>query len=428
MVKKAFFRANIPFSLDKALVFNPDFATNLPEGWEKCDIQGNLLLKHINTSFDENVMCFKKPLAPLSFTLSYNSETYSFLIDKILVYCFDTGIGIVSLNIPFENSCEEKVLVNTCSVLRCSAKHDIEAMGSAIFKDGTQKTYLSSVAEEQLSLIFGSAFALFNHSNAGSLKRIDMFCAALCEIDTENSDLKAFDKLCYRLSKTIDDRDKDISIEENYFCRNQEYTRWGFSKRGCAVVSNLTGVDSNDNFLNERWFSTVETNYLYLYLMILHQKYAIYNYLNTVAADKDKAFIKYNQESLIDFNSKYIFQIVSDEHLIQSVYLRMKAVNNINEVYTDLLDELKRMFDYSRLKNEESNENRNNKLNIISVIISIMCSITIVFDTISFFSNGGYTLLFGPQKDLFCGITVIFELLLFVILIAVVFFANKRKK
>ena len=153
-------------------------------------------------------------------------------------------------------------------------------------------------------------------------------------------------------------------------------------------------------------------------MMILHQKYAIYNYLNTVASDTDNSFIKLNQESLIDFNSKYVFTIVSDEDFIQNVYLREKDAIDIDEVYTDLLDELKRMFEYSQLKSEEINEIRNNKLNIISVIISILCSITIIFDTINMFT----------VKGIWCILIVALEVLLFIGFFIFVMSISKKSK
>ena len=162
--------------------------------------------------------------------------------------------------------------------------------------------------------------------------------------------------------------------------------------------------------------------------MVLHQKYAIYNYLNTVAADTDKIFVKANQEALIEFNSKYIFSIVSDEHFIQRVYLRMQDVNNINEVYADLMDELKRMFDYTQLKNEEYSEIRNSKLNMISVIISVLCSITIIFDSINLFTSHGYSLGFDCVKNTFCTGVIAFEVIVFIVFLTFVFFVGKSKK
>ncbi|MBQ7039674.1 MAG: hypothetical protein IJN39_03815 [Clostridia bacterium] len=429
MVKRAFLRANIPFTVNTDIVFSPDFPDTVKEhGWAKCDISGDMLLKHINTSFNENAICFSKQLDNINFSIPCGEAlSYDFSVTEIHVHCFETGVGIVSLHIPYDSDVDDSVIVNTCSILRCSAKHEEAYKGRSILRNG-KETYLSCLAEEELSTLFGNSFVLFEHLNENSMRRIDMFSAALCDNECLSSDSKCCDKLCYRLANTYDDRDKDITLNESDFYRQQEYTRWSFSKRGCAVVANLTGLDITDNFLKDRWFFSVQSNYIYLYLMVLHQKYAIYSYLNTVAADSERKFVKANQESLIEFNSKYIFSIVSDEHFLQKVYLRMKNVNNVDEVYSDLLDELKRLFEYSQLKSDENNETRNTRLNILSVIISVLCSCSVIFDTLSIFSENGYHLGFDTHKNLICTGFFALELVFFFVCFIFVFIINKKKK
>lgn len=435
MVKKAFIRANIPFTLNSGVEFSGDFIEKLTEsGWSEFDIQGDFLLKHINTSFNKNVICFSRqheniPLcAPMcDYSNRTVSKNYNFTISETYVYCFDTGIGIISFHIPYDAGTEEETLVNTCSILRCSAKHPDASKGTAILQDGAE-TYLSCLAQEQLSSLLGTSFSLFDHFNENSLRRVDMFSAVLCDANTADADSRAYKKLCYRLANAYDSRDKDIVLNESDFYQPQDYTRWSFSKRGCCVVANLTGVGTTDAFLEDRWFVSVKSNYFYLYLMVLHQKYAIYNYLNTVAEDTEKNYIKFNQESLIEFNSKYVFSIVSDEQFIQGAYLRMKEVNNVDEVYSDLEDELKRLFEYSQLKNEESNELRNNKLNIISLIISVLCSASIIFDMVDMLSAPGCDFGFSTKEAaLRTSIIIAGGLILFVFLMYVVLI-NKRKK
>lgn len=436
MIKKAFFRANIPFTVDKSIVFDSKFSDcALNKNWRKSELNGDFLLKHINTSFAQNVICYSQKCQPINFSIPMSDpydqsivRNYCFSVSEMHIYCFDTGVGIFSFHIPYECDTDEEDIVNTCSILRCSAYHENPSLdGKAVFKDGVE-TRLSCLAQNKLDELFQNQCKLFDLLNDTSLRRIDMFSAVLCDTPNEETDTKSFDKLCYRLANAYDNRDKNLTTHEQDFYRQHEYTRWSFSKRGCAVVANLTGIGITDSFLKERWFFSVNSNYFYLYLMVLHQKYAIYNYLNTVAADASKAFVKVNQEALIEFNSKYIFSIVSDEHFIQHVYLRMQDVNNIKEVYADLMDELKRMFDYTQLKNEEYSEIRNSKLNIISVIISVLCSITIIFDSINLFTTHGYSLGFDCAKNTFCTGVITFEVIVFILFLTFVFFITKSKK
>jgi len=437
MVKKAFFRANIPFVINEntEYVLSDEFSlSSSAQGWSKTEVQGDFLLKHINTSFNKNVVCFSKYFDGINFSLCMNDPTkqnvcnnYEFIISEFHVFCFDTGVGIFSMHIPYDTDIEEDTLVNTCSVLRCCAEHQKPENGRSVSCDGLE-TYLSTLAQEELSSLLGNSFLLFDHFNDNSLRRIDMFSAVLCDKKTEDDDLKPFDMLCYRLANAYDNRDKSLVLHEKDFYRqHDDYTRWSFSKRGCSVVANLTGIELTDTFLENRWFFSVRSNYFYLYLMVLHQKYAIYNYLNRVAADTQKVYLKFNQEALIEFNSKYIFSIVSDEQFIQSTYLRMKEVNNVDEVYSDLEDELKRLFEYSQLKNDEVNEVRNNKLNIISLIISVLCSASIILDTLNMFSMHGFSFGFSSRGDMLCTCVITLECLLFIAGLTIVALINNKR-
>jgi len=427
MVKRAFFRANIPFSLSSNAEFSDEFIKTLPDkGWSKSEILGDMILKHINTSFSNNVVCFSKYVDGIRFSIpTFNASGelsdsgYDFEITEIHVFCFDTGVGIISFHIPYDSPVDEEALINTCSTLRCCAEHSSGYGGKAIVQNG-EKTFLSCLADKELTVLLESEFTLFNHYNDNSLRRVDMFTAALCDSDIKNDNTIPPDNLVYLLANAHDTRDTNIVPDEKDFYRQFDYTRWCFSKRGCSVVSNTINVVPTNNFLNNRWFESVKTNYFYLFLMVLHQKYAIYNYLNTIAEDTEKTYIKFNQESLIEFNSKYVFTIASDEQLIQNTYLRMKEINSIDEVYLDLLDEQKRMFDYSQLKNDENTEKRNTRLNYVSVIISILCSLSVIFDTVTFFSEQNITLTQAFS---------IYDILIILVLcISVAFIISKRKK
>ncbi len=431
MINKAFLRANIPFTFNNTAVFDTQFEQNAQSlGWTKQKICGDLLLKHINTCLKENVVCFSKHFDALNLTAKISDfqnlgqpKECALSVTEISVFYFDTKNGIISLHIPFSNDITEDDLVNLCSILRCSVRHTNTSSGLSLICGG-KETYLSDIAQLHTQELIGGDVNLFNHLNDESLRRIDIFSCVLCQ----KNDKKPLDILSYRLANALDNRDKNLEVEEKQFYRPQENFRWCFSKRGASVVASLCDVESTNNFLNGRWFDTIQSNYYYLYILVLHQKYAIYNYLDNVATDTDKTFIKSNQESLIDFNSKYIFSIISDETMLQKVYLGMKQVNNVDEVYGDLLDELKRMFDYSQLKKDEANENRNSKFNFISLIISLLCGSSIIIETFNVFSSHGFGFGFSTLKNSVCTISVISEALLLTTFLIIAFAVNKKKK
>lgn len=430
MVEQAFLQANIPFTIKNKTISD----INPKNGWEIREVSGSFLLKHINTSFSKNLVCYSKRFHGLDFTVNANpsccngeTKGYKFTISEITAFCFDTGTGIATLHIPYLHGVEDDELINVCAALRCSVDNVGDANSCAIYRND-QKTYLSCIAIEHLTSLLSDTFELFGQFTETNSKRVDMFSAALCDEQSLENDGIDADRMCYLIANTLDTRDKQFTPEGKTFYRQHDYRRWCFSKRGCCAVANLTGNSSNDTFLSTRWLDSLKTNYFYIYIMVLHQKYAIYNYLNTIASDSEMNYVAFNQESLIEFNAKYIFAIVSDESFIQNAYMNMRSVNNVDEVYTDLVDEQKRMFEYSQLKSNETNEIKASRLNIISIVISIICSLGMVVDTVDLFSSQGYFLGFNTSGNIMCTIAVIVEVLVFTVCLISVYLVSKNKK
>lgn len=431
MVKKAIIRANIPFVLDDAAAAQGALAQNAEEqGWTKFEMHGNFLLKHINTSFSKNIDCFAKQTDNIALLIpdpQDNSKRYPVTVSQVQVYYFDTGIGICTLHIPFDSDTEEDAIVNICSVLHCSAQHANSKQGKSIVQNG-KGTYLSCIAEDYLRTLFGNSYMLFGTQNETDQRRINMYSAVLCDRYPEADAAAEYNKRCYQLANAYDTRDAKLTVKEEKFFHQHEYIRWCFSKRGCAAVANLSGTNNNDSFLKERWFSSIQSNYFCLYLMVLHQKLASYYYLNDIANDADMDHWKINQKTLAEFNAKYFFSIVSDEPFIQRVYLMMKQAANADEVYAELQEQLKRMFDYAQIQSGEANEATNRKLNLISVVVAVVCSISVIFDSIDFFTSCGCLFGFHTLKDgVFTGV-ILLEILLFLVVLTLVILANKKTK
>ena len=433
MIRKGLIRASVPFVVKETTMFGADFEKKAAElGWKKAAMGGNLLLRHINTSFTKNAVCIEKQLSDKDYQVPVKLDDrevrYPFTITQVQVCCFDTGIGFFTFHIPYEGPVEEEVVVNSCSALHASVPHANKARQREILC-GEKETCLSCLAEKYLTALLDKAYTLFATQHDTALRRINVFSAILCEQDSAENGKANHEKSCYRLAQAYDTRDDDLKIDrEKDIHWAQEYIRWSFSKRGCAAVANLTGKKSTDFFLENIWLNSVKTNYFYLHLMVLHEKLASYYYLNQVADDPDMSKWKINQKSLLDFNSKYIFTVVSDEALVQGVYKKMKTAANADEVYAEMQEQLRRMFDYAQIKANEATESTNDLLNLISVIVGVVCSVSVIFECISMFTEWGWIFGFDCVRNgLFTG-AILLEVALFVGVLIMVLTAGKRKK
>lgn len=421
MVTKAFIRANIPFVIHR---------NTLKENheWNTIDMRGDFLLKHINDTFEHNVNAFAKPcnkelLVPIKAENQTPSRTCRIRISEAQIYCFETGIGICTLHIPFGGGTDAEDIADECSLLYRSVEDS-----DCCVLDSDSATHLSCIAESLLLTLFQdtACYTLFGTVGENDRKRINMFSCVQFGHDPAAKP-QTYHQYSYQLANAYDNRDKHFNVSEKDLYFQHSYICWSFSTRGCAAISHLTGVKENDDFLNNRWFISAQTNYFYLYIMALHQKFATYNYLSIIANDKEMERLEVNQKALLDFNSKYIFSIVSDEQFIQDVHLRFKVATNVDDAYVELLDQLKKMFDYTQFKAAESAEKKNQRLNLISLLISVVCSVSVILDTISLFVSSNAAFGFGNGRNaLFTGVLSL-EVLLFVAGILAVFLINKKK-
>ena len=426
MVVKGYMRANVPFVFDTEKTLTQIFANNAhKKNWESFQMQGDFLLKHINISFINNATCLLKKCnknlqVPVKNFTKNTVSNCDIAISEVQVYLFDTGIGFCSLHIPYDNVNEDTVS-DICSILYSSVTGTLN-----IFENGTS-TYLDCIANEVLGELNISACKLFGTANENALKRINMFSCVLLDSEKNDADCNCFNSYCYQLANTYDNRNKNFDFNPQDLYYQHNYVRWGFSTRGCSAVANLTGNEFTDNFLRERWFYSISTNYYYLYLMVLHEKFATHNFLNIITDDPDMHHFKINQKMLIDFNSKYIFKIVSDEKFIQDIFLRFKEATNADDAYIELTEQLKKMFDHAEYNSDKEIENKNQSLNLISIIISIVCSLSVIFDTMSLFYSRGLSLGFDSTKNALFTSGVILEIVLFIIVAISVIWVNKNK-
>jgi len=93
----------------------------------------------------------------------------------------------------------------------------------------------------------------------------------------ENLDMHA-----YRLAHGLDSRYNNTSPPDKFFS-NFDYIKWAITKRGVCNIGILTENEENRKFILEDWLKYSDTRYSIWYILVLHQKYALYQYMNDVA-------------------------------------------------------------------------------------------------------------------------------------------------
>lgn len=80
--------------------------------------------------------------------------------------------------------------------------------------------------------------------------------------------------------------------------------------------------------------------YLYLYILALHQKYALYYFLTNFSIEQNMAGLEKKLQDLVNFKAKYVFEIISESETYQTVYYKQCKSFALEELYRDIDEQI----------------------------------------------------------------------------------------
>ena len=317
-------------------------------------IDSGFYLSYIGRIFNKNglnsdclVLCKKLQ------NKNYLLPPYSFSVDHARIFSFDTSVALLELNILF--SCDNpEDIANLVAVLRC-CNHAKVCYG----KDET--VCVNTIAEQILEGL--DPYILFNHIDSCGETRADLFISMIIPQSENDINLHA-----YRIANGLDSRCKEIPESGVNSFSLYPHVQWEISNRGICNTGIITSNERNNKFISQNWFPHSKHRYIIWYILALHQKYALYHFLNEIAKNNAVSSLKKTQEKIVFFNTKYRFSIISEETSYQKPYEMFCEILGLEKQFADIDDEIERISEY-----HEAISNKNNTKSM--TIISILCAI-----------------------------------------------------
>ncbi len=165
------------------------------------------------------------------------------------------------------------------------------------------------------------------------------------------------------------------------------YDRWAGSQEGLVNIFNYTGEESTDRFLAKYKPLHLSQNYLFMYLVLLNQRFSAVRYL-----DKISQFSKYTRKEKEKLNVKifqlktvFSFSVVSDDQLYQNLYTKMYGLLDIDRLLADIHDneaQVETLQNHELLENEKMTSRFLFGLSLLS-LFSVLVDAAGYFDRIS---------------------------------------------
>lgn len=162
-----------------------------------------------------------------------------------------------------------------------------------------------------------------------------------------------------------------------------DYINW----RGCqsvlACITSQKRIESNssgtEKFMRDYFPNAIKNDYLYMYLMLLFQRYTLLYYIDRVIkSHNDCNMLEKIYNEVLTFKQCLSFNIVSNEFTYQNIYNEMIKVLNINELFADINDLSEKVMSQTEKRQRSSIEILSTCFMILGVVDIIPLLVAVI--------------------------------------------------
>lgn len=384
----------IPFSHN-----NKFTGLNVSDYWREKKQGNKYFLKYIvdKLSHDSNSVCCRpylmdditrstlgiiSPLHPCFIdTTKYvvNNRPFSFYIREILLFLFETGIGFIIYKIEHRNA-------DTSDVIASKNYHLKKIHSTLLYVeqiDGTRATLVSGLAA------INSFSALSKYILAKTIDRDVKIFFNYCSAEEWRSNILTnynlhldhclstgddtkIENILFHLKRNYhhewETELESVYNEKEYF-KASPFIRWGITSEATVC---LTITDPETYFVSNSFYDNFHSYYLYLYILALHQKYALYFFLTNFSTEQKINELEQNLQNLADFKAKYVFKIISESETYQTVYYKQCTSFALDELYRDIDEQINRVIEVKQTLAEQGRNQQEAKVNWILGMIAFL--------------------------------------------------------
>lgn len=285
-----------------------------------------------------------------------NTESFlTFQINAVHLFCFRTGMCISALEIepdssdPVQISSLHFCLKNAGRVMmeRCGTQERLTPL------DFLRQQISDVIPAEQVSFSFLTAERSIR-ANILSLQEL-----------AEGADREYalfYLRRCYNESYEYQ---KDEERDREELCSFAGNLYWGVTSEAAACVAVVK--DSSRDFIRGPFFRNFKTNYLFMYILLLHQKYTLYRFLTRIGRCPHNRLeiLETYREELYNFETDYMFACITEVPQYQMLYERISHAFSLDALYNDVHEPLQELRELRIAA-------RDRKLNLALTLLSLL--------------------------------------------------------
>ena len=301
-------------------------------------------------------------------------------VDEILFYVFETGVAFLELKISYGDMPVNEI-INFAYYFKSSNRAEKTKYGK---REGQKSLYevTGDILPEEES---GTKHFFVNRSRL----KYQLMCFHMVKADYGNEFER--NQLLFRLKRSY--TESFVYEEGNDFGHYDmtyapyEYMAFGGCQEGFAAVCHDTGIAGTDYFINEIFYNQLVSDYHYLYLVLLNQRFSEMKYIEEIACSEDtKELVEQISKKIIHLKTRYSFHVVSDDYIYQNIYSKMYEILDIDKLFLDIEENGDRLALVQNNDSVETEKENNRFLMCISLlaVFSALVDLASYLDRMSF--------------------------------------------
>ena len=299
---------------------------------------------------------------------------FRFRLLAVHLYCFSTSVGVLAFQLSFEDS--DPLRISTAQF------HLKRVSGELLRLEGeTARTTMLRMAQD-VTKDLNDRFTLrfFCHANPGRERANLLTYLEVPEQEDYRRELYYL-RHCYSDGYLYTDSPE---LEEKEIYSLAKDTVWGVSSEAavCLVCPDM----GRRAFLQKTFFRNFNAEYLFMYVLLLHQKYVLYTFLTRIGigTQNDLETLENYRHQLYEFETDFVFACVTEVPQYQILYDRVSEAFALRRMFEDVHDPLISLAEVRREAAEKARKERDDSVDKALLLLSILSFFSALVDSFDF--------------------------------------------
>lgn len=350
-------------------------------------------------------------------------EHIRFQLHKVHLFCFGTRMCILAYQISLDKA-EPLDVADSLFHLKMASVEVEQALPLQPEGEPAPRTTALRLAQalvKEFETI--DRFTFFGHMDP-------QYARANVLTYLEVANQESYDKELFYLRNCYNRRflytpNADLDKKENF--QNTDDIIWGVTPE--ASVCLTCPEKGNGRFLQKVFRKNFQSEYLFMYVILLHQKYVLYMLLTElgIGQNNDRKTLEQYQENLYEFKTDFVFSVITEVPQYQNLYDYMVRASALDQLYQDVQEPLISLGEIRRQAEEKEQAKRDSNTNHALILLSVLSFFSVMADS-SGFVDAIFALLLPNVSTVYAKLGCMGFILLLFIYIFIKLLTKPKKK